>query len=107
AVFGHLKQGYCELVPLLSSLPITVDGALWNAQNEAEWLHLTTTRSPAVITYGEAMPIWNDMKTSQKRDLETLQEMLWVACKGEVPHARRILLGQSLEAAVSTVAAQA
>ena len=91
AMYQNLKQGYCELVPLLGTLPIALDGALWNAQTEAEWFEVNKHRSPAIITYGEAVPIWHEMKTEQNRDLETMQEMLWVACKGELPYARRTL----------------
>ncbi len=91
AIYQNLKQGYCELVPLLGTLPIALDGALWNAQTETEWLELNKTRSPAITTYGEAVPIWHEMKTEQNRELETMHEMLWVACKGELPYARRTL----------------
>ena len=91
AMYQNLKQGYCELVPLLGTLPIALDGALWNAQSEAEWIEVNKHRSPAIITYGEAVPIWHEMKTEQNRDLETMHEMLWVACKGELPYARRTL----------------
>jgi hypothetical protein len=94
AIYANLKQGYCELVHLLSTLPLALDGALWNAKSEAEWARLTTTRSSAVITYGEAVPIWHGMKTERNGDLETLQEMLWAVCKGEIPIARRTGLEQ-------------
>lgn len=89
AIFAHIKQGYCELVPLLSTLPLAVEGSLWTAKTEQEWLQLTKHRSPAVITYSEAVPIWSEMRTGEHRNLETMQEMLLTACRGEIPHLRR------------------
>ena len=90
-IYQNLKQGYCELVPLMATLPIALDGALWNARTEIEWIAATKARSTAVIAYGEAVPIWNEMKTEQNRELETMQEFLWAACKGEAPYARKTL----------------
>ncbi|KAF7512062.1 hypothetical protein GJ744_002775 [Endocarpon pusillum] len=40
AVYVNLRKGYCELVPLLVTLSISLEGNLWNAQSEVGWASL-------------------------------------------------------------------
>jgi hypothetical protein len=139
ALYANLRQGHCELVPLLATLPLAADGGLWSARDQEEWAALikeqTLTRKiltgkpeerlttserfsddmaamdeeslwldeqekiePAVLPYGEAVSMWQEQHLHYQthghiekengqsvRQLEGLQQMLRVACKGDAP----------------------
>lgn len=61
AVYLHIRRGFCELVPKLAVLPLTIDGDLWNASSEAEWHMLVKSKidsSPNIKPYLEAIDVW-------------------------------------------------
>ena len=88
ALYQNLKQGYCELVPRLAYLPLTLDGRLWDARTETDWIGALNNTSSTVLLYSDAVPIWNETRAGQ--ELETMQEMLVMACKGERVHERKV-----------------
>lgn len=83
AVYANLKHGYCKLVPLLATLPISLDGELWTAESEDEWMD-RCAGMPMVLPYGEAVMVWQE-RVKEKKALESLLSMLRVACKGDSP----------------------
>jgi hypothetical protein len=61
AVYLHIRRGFCELVPKLAVLPLTIDGDLWNASSEAQWHMLIENQlhpSPNIKPYLEAIDVW-------------------------------------------------
>lgn len=82
ALYSNLKVGYCELVPLLGTLPLSVHEASWDAKSESEWLEVNASPSSQVLPYTEALSIWHTAKQEKNQKLGTFQEMLYAACKG-------------------------
>ena len=82
-IFRNLKNGFCDLVPVLAFLPLSVHGESWNARSETEWLKLDASTSHLILPYAEAMPVWHLARHEKCQKLEPLQDMLYIACKGE------------------------
>ena len=82
-IFRNLKNGYCDLVPVLAVLPLSVHAESWNARSETEWLRLDASTSHLILPYAEAMPVWHLVRHEKRQKLEPLQDMLYIACKGE------------------------
>ena len=81
AIYGALKNGFCDLVPLLATLPLAVNGKMWNAASELEWEGFSEKSRTTVLPYAEAMPFWSQY-IKKDGNLEALQDALYVACKG-------------------------
>jgi len=79
-IYMNLRDGICMTVPFLSMLPITVEAALWAAKSERDWKKATHIDPPNVLPYGEALARWE--KDATQGNLDTLQHLLYVACKG-------------------------
>lgn len=78
--YRHLRDGYCELVPLLSTLPLTVNGDLWAADDELTWCTLAQTEDlgTTVLPYVEATDWWMSMNYEHMDDF---QIMLFESCR--------------------------
>jgi len=80
AAYTHLRDGFCQLVPLLCTLPITPRGDLWTATSEDDWWLKTQQEQKqlAVVPYLEAVDFWTE---SGFTDMDEFQVMLYEACK--------------------------
>lgn len=78
--FRHLRDGYCELVPLLATLPLTVNGDLWTANDELTWYTVAQTEDSCttVLPYVEATDWW--MSTNYEH-MDDFQIMLFESCR--------------------------
>jgi hypothetical protein len=81
AIYYAIKDGFCDKVPDLSGLPLTVRGELWDVRSEVEWMQATSGCQPDVLTYHEFVTLWN--QGSVENDVEHFQRLLLVACIGE------------------------
>ena len=77
AMYSLLKHGVCSSVPLMATLPISINGALWN-MSEGDWWQTTLGYGSDLLTYQEFVDNWNGGDTSQTDAFETI---LLVACK--------------------------
>lgn len=82
ALYSNLKFGYCELVPLLGTLPLSVHEVSWNAKSETEWMEVNASPANLVLPYTEALTVWHTAKQEKNQHLAAFQEMLYAACKG-------------------------
>jgi hypothetical protein len=74
---GAMKDGYCELVPLLATLYVsTQSNRLWKTLEEEEW-HDTKSANE-VLTYAEYTDEWNKGNVTGVGEYE---KMLLVACR--------------------------
>ena len=76
-IYYAIKNGFCDQVPAMQGLPLTVKGELWEAKSESDWMLATHGSQPDVITYHDFVLIWDG------GDVEGFQKMLLVACIGE------------------------
>lgn len=83
AIYSLLKDGVCSLVPLMSALPVSVDGRLWG-MTEDEWWQASSGREDQdqLITYREYVCRWRDGDAVQIGEYETI---LLVACTHNAP----------------------
>lgn len=80
AAYTHSRDGYCELVPVLVTLPLTRSGDLWTASSEHEWL-LKAQQEPMqadVVPYLEAVDFWIENNCI---NMDDFQVMLFETCK--------------------------
>lgn len=81
-LYGHIKNGYCDQVPYMAPLPLTIDGEFWNAQSEQEWWTLKndkqTSISQLIKSYDDAMPTWNSRNL---QNMDDFHMMLLGACQ--------------------------
>ncbi|MCJ1303252.1 hypothetical protein MMC08_006060 [Hypocenomyce scalaris] len=77
AMYSHIKDGVCSSVPLLATLPMSVNGALWN-MSEEDWWQSTLGFGSDLLTYQEFVDQWSGGATFQTDAFETI---LLVACK--------------------------
>lgn len=80
-VYYAIKNGFCNRVPQMAGLPLTVRGELWEAKSEAEWMEATRGNQPDVLTYHDFVDVWDGGPVGS--DVETFQKMLLVGCIGE------------------------
>lgn len=57
AVYYAIKEGFCDKVPDMAGLPLTVKGELWEAKSESEWMQTTHGIQPDVLTYHEFVEV--------------------------------------------------
>lgn len=75
-LFTAMKDGVCELIPLMTNLPVSSMGKLWNTADQECWEG--SSDSESLITYGEFVNSWN---SGAFTDVEEYEKMLLVACR--------------------------
>jgi hypothetical protein len=75
-LFTAMKDGVCELVPLMTNLPVSSMGKLWNTADQGSWKG--SSNSEALVTYGEFVNSWNSGTVTE---IEEYEKMLLVACR--------------------------
>jgi len=75
-VFGN-QNGYCQLVPLLCTLPVSDAAHLWNIP-ETEWGNEDLTHKVEVLTYAKWVQQWNAGNIS---GIDRFGKMLLVTCR--------------------------
>lgn len=81
AVYYAIKDGFCNKVPDMANLPLTVRGELWEVKSEGEWMQATRGSQPDTLTYHEFVEVWDGGPIGG--DVEDFQKMLLVGCMGE------------------------
>jgi hypothetical protein len=76
-LYSLLKDGVCDSVPLMATLPVSVNGALWD-MSEEDWWQSSLGVGSELLTYHEFTTQWNGGKQFHKDVYET---MLLVACR--------------------------
>ncbi len=89
AVYYAIKDGFCDKVPDMAGLPLTVKGELWEAKSESEWMQTTHGTQPDVLTYHKFVEVWDGGRVGN--DVENFQKMLLVVCIGEDGLQKRFL----------------
>lgn len=79
-VYFAIKNGFCDQVAEMASLPLTVRGDLWNAASEGDWMYATRGNQPGVLPYHEFVEAWDGDPVEGYT--EEFQKMLLVACLG-------------------------
>jgi len=77
AMYSILKDGFCTSVPLLGTLPVSVDGSLWNVPEEV-WWQATLGLGSDLLTYQEFVNEWSGGKNF---DTDAYETILLAACK--------------------------
>jgi hypothetical protein len=77
AMYSLLKLGICSSVPMMSTLPVSVNGKLWT-MSEEEWWADTSGAETDLVNYREYVSKWAHGDPLQIDEYET---MLLVACK--------------------------
>ncbi|KFY58936.1 hypothetical protein V496_05912 [Pseudogymnoascus sp. VKM F-4515 (FW-2607)] len=80
AIYSILKDGYCTSVPQMTTLPVSVNGALWVA-SEDSWWQTTLGLGGELITYQDFLAQWNE---GQALYTGTYESILIGACKHNV-----------------------
>lgn len=88
-IYNAIKNGFCDKVPELAGLPLTVRGELWEAKSEGEWMQATRGNQPDVLTYHDFTYVWDGGRIGS--GVEDFQRMLLVACIGEEGLQTRVL----------------
>ncbi|KAE9373350.1 hypothetical protein N431DRAFT_337715 [Stipitochalara longipes BDJ] len=81
AIYYTVKDGFCDQVPAMARLPLTVQGELWEAKSESEWMGATRGSQPDLLTYHEFVEVWDGGPLG--KDVEDFQKVLLIACIGE------------------------
>lgn len=95
AIYYCIKNGFCDVVPDMEGLPLTVRGELWEVKSEGEWIMATRGIQPDVLTYREFVEVWDG---GSGGDVENFQKLLLLGCIGEEGLQSRFL--ESLTRAV-------
>ena len=74
-LYAVMKDGYCELVPLLCTLPVSNTGRLWKTA-EMNWWEQTSSQE--VVTYLEFLEKWNAGNVSR---VDEYEKLLLVFCR--------------------------
>lgn len=88
AIYSILKDGYCTSVPQMTTLPVSVNGALWIASEEV-WWQTTLGLGGELITYQDFLAQWNG---GQALHTGTYESILIGACKHNVRRPPLMLL---------------
>lgn len=80
AIYSILKDGYCTSVPQMTTLPVSVNGALWIASEDA-WWETTLGLGGELITYQDFLAQWNG---GQALFAGTYESILMGACRHNV-----------------------
>ena len=74
-LYAVMKDGYCELVPLLCTLPVSNTGRLWKSTEMNWWEQMG---SQEVVTYLEFLEKWNAGNVST---VDEYEKLLLVFCR--------------------------
>lgn len=80
-IYSHLRNGYCDIVPALAELPLSIEGDLWEADTEDMWKKFLTQKprilESSVMPYGEAVTFWlvNDCP-----NMDDFHHLIYEAC---------------------------
>lgn len=77
AIYSLLKDGVCSSVPLMATLPVSLDGKLWSL-SEDDWWQATSGAENELITYREYVNKWSHGDLLQ---IDAYETILLVACK--------------------------
>lgn len=77
AMYSLVKDGFSTSVPLLTTLPVSVDGTLWNASEET-WWQTTFGIGGELVTYQDFILQWNG---GQVLYADTYETILLEACR--------------------------
>lgn len=77
AMYSLTKDGYCTSIPFLATLPLSIDGALWNSSEES-WWQSTFGLGGDLVTYGDFVNKWRD---GQALYTDTFETILIAACR--------------------------
>lgn len=77
ALYSLLRDGICSSVPYMSTLPVSLDGALWNLSAE-DWCKTSLGIESDLVSYRDFVVKWNGGAPLQIYEYETI---LLVACK--------------------------
>jgi hypothetical protein len=77
SAYSAIRDGFCYLVPFLSSLPMSTNAGLWKA-SEYNWWQTANQPSSTILTYGEYVEEWNRGKVLE---VDAYEKMLLVACR--------------------------
>lgn len=80
AMYSILKDGYCTSVPQMTTLPVSVNGALWVASEDA-WWQTTLGFGGELLTYQDFLAQWNG---GQSLFAGTYELILIGACRHNV-----------------------
>ena len=87
-MYNVVKNGVCSLVPFLATLPISINGALWN-MSEEEWWQSTLGLGSELLPYSEFVDEWSSGAAMQ---IDAFETILLVACKHNLSKQRYLLL---------------
>jgi hypothetical protein len=80
AMYSLVRDGYCTSVPLLATLPVSVDGALWKLPEES-WWQTTLGLGGDLFTYQDFVNHWNG---GQDLYTDTYESILLGACRHNI-----------------------
>lgn len=80
AMYSLTKDGYCIGIPLMTTLPLSLDGELWNLPEES-WWERVNGQGGNLITYGEFINQWSGGETLYTDTFETI---LIAACRHNI-----------------------
>lgn len=77
AIYSLTKDGVCDSVPMMATLPVSLDGRLWK-MSEDEWWSATSGNEIEPVTYREYVSKWAH---GDPLRIEAYETILLVACK--------------------------
>jgi hypothetical protein len=77
AIYSLLKNGSCSSVPLMATLPVSLDGKLWGL-SEDDWWQATSGAENELVTYREYVRKWSHGDPLQ---IDAYETIILVACK--------------------------
>jgi hypothetical protein len=75
-LFKAQTTGFCDLVPMMSLLPVSKNSTVWDSASEEQ--RQKTTQPQTVVTYREFTNAWNEGTITELGQYETL---LLIACR--------------------------
>ncbi|KAH7336030.1 hypothetical protein BKA65DRAFT_26792 [Rhexocercosporidium sp. MPI-PUGE-AT-0058] len=79
AMYSQIRDGFCTAVPLLATLPLSLNGALWNASEEV-WWQSTLGFGGELVTYGDFSTKWD----GSIQHTDTFETILLAACRHNI-----------------------
>jgi hypothetical protein len=77
AIYSLLRDGMCSSVPMMATLPVSLDGKLWT-KSEQEWWEETSGTATELVTYREYVIKWSQ---GHPLHIDAYETILLVACK--------------------------
>ena len=77
SLFSVMKDGHCQLVPLMCTLPVSNKGRLWKGP-EIDWSEENLTNEGEVLTYVEWARQWN---AGNVHSIDEYEKLLLVTCR--------------------------